>query len=35
MPKDKKKSKKADSSKNEIVDGNTSFLARYNAETLS
>ena len=35
MRKDKKKSKKADSNKNEIVDGNSSFLARYNAETLS
>lgn len=34
VPKDKKKSKKVEN-KNEIVDGNSSFLARYNAETLN
>jgi hypothetical protein len=34
VPKDKKKSRKVDF-QNEIVDGNSSILARYNAETLN
>lgn len=34
VPKDKKKSRKVDF-QNEIVDGNSSIFARYNAETLN